>query len=343
MFNYIFRNFGHRILFAILLAWPASLLLEIIFSLQYEKYIIYQDLSSYLYTVLAIYLFSEAVMLLNQLLDRKFHWHQSPVRRLSWQFLIQFLVALAIVTGGRVMVMLIFGTTTYILLIDEITIAMLTFFLVLILNMVDFGIVMLNQWRYSLAEVEKYKKESAEFEFEMLRAQVNPHFLFNSLNTLSSLIYEDPDRASDFIRKLSDVYRHVLDNRKKELIQLTDEIDFVKAYIYLLELRFSEKLNVSISMKPELSQRMIAPLTLQMLLENAVKHNVVSADKPLKIEIYDEDDYIVIRNVLQLKKEKTGSTGMGLQNIRSRYEVICDRPVIILEDNGTFTVKVPLI
>jgi len=230
-----------------------------------------------------------------------------------------------------------------ILLSDEITVSLLTISIILVLNVVDFGAILIDQWRYSLAEAEKYRKESAEFEFEMLRAQVNPHFLFNSLNTLSSLVYEDQDKAAVFIRKLSDVYRHVLDNRKKDLITLGEEIGFIKSYIYLLELRFGQKFQAAIQVDKEVYSSLIAPLTLQMLLENVVKHNVVSSKMPLPVVIRNEHDIIIVENKLQKKRDAGKSTGMGLQNIRNRYVAFTEKPIIVTEEDNRFIVKIPLI
>jgi LytS/YehU family sensor histidine kinase len=208
---------------------------------------------------------------------------------------------------------------------------------------VDFGIVLLREWRDSLAQAEQYKKESAEFEFEMLQAQINPHFLFNSLNTLSSLVYEDADRSAEFIRKLSDVYRHVLDSRQKEVIPVREELAFIRSYIFLLELRFEKKLSVELEIDEDLLDKKIAPLSLQLLIENAVKHNVVSDKRPLKIRIYNDNMHLVVENPMQVKANKEKSNGMGLKNITSRYLALSGKEVEISTENNYFTVKIPII
>jgi LytS/YehU family sensor histidine kinase len=204
-------------------------------------------------------------------------------------------------------------------------------------------VFLLEKWRFSLAELERFKKENAEFQFESLRSQVNPHFLFNSLNTLASLIYSDKEKAEIFIRELSDVYRYVLDNRGKEIVPFSRELEVARSYLYLLSLRFEQNMVVEWKIKPGTEKMMIAPLTLQLLIENAVKHNVISKKKPLTIQISAENSQLVVKNNLQRKEIKEYSSQLGLKNIQSRYAFLNSGEVEITETNSEFIVKVPLI
>jgi LytS/YehU family sensor histidine kinase len=199
-----------------------------------------------------------------------------------------------------------------------------------------------ERYRKSLAEVERFRKENAEYQFEMLKLQLNPHFLFNSLNTLSSLVHEDRDNAAEFIRRLSDVYRYVLQNRSKELVTLKEEMDFIRAFAFLQELRFRGMIFFHIDIKNDVLERRIAPMTLQLLIENAVKHNVASMKTPLNIKIISLENRISVVNNIQLKNEFPG-TGVGLKNISSRYAFLSDRKVEIIKDEHKFEVIVPLI
>ncbi len=343
MFKIVLNNFIKRLTYAIVIALAGAFLLEIIFKLQYRNFLLFQSLEWYIASIILAILFIETVNQLNKILDRSAAWDARPVKRLYFQILSYSLIGLLVFTGLRLLYINIFATQQFTLLSDELTIAAFVIFMILILNIFDFGLVLLNQWRNSLARAEQYKKESAEFEFEMLQAQINPHFLFNSLNTLSSLVYEDADRSAEFIRKLSDVYRHVLDSRQKELIKISEELTFIESFIFLLELRFEKKLKIEVQLTKDLPDKKIAPLTLQMLIENAVKHNIVSDKKPLEIKIYNDDNYIIVENPLQLKAQKEKSSQMGLRNIASRYKVLCGKEVIIHEDKDKFTVKVPII
>jgi LytS/YehU family sensor histidine kinase len=211
------------------------------------------------------------------------------------------------------------------------------------ITIIDLGIFLLEKWRFSLAELERFKKENAEFQFESLRNQVNPHFLFNSLNTLSSLIFQDQEKAGSFVRELSDVYRYILENRDRELVSLKKELEILKSYIYLILLRFEQNLSVKIDIPNRLDNLLIPPLTLQMLVENATKHNIISKRKPLKIQIFSADDYLVVSNNLQQKETRTYSSKLGLENIKSRYNYLTDKAVEITDGPDNYIVKIPLI
>jgi sensor histidine kinase YesM len=199
----------------------------------------------------------------------------------------------------------------------------------------------LYHWRNTAIDAEKLQKESIAAKYESLKNQVNPHFLFNSFNALSNLVYEDQDKAVKFIKQLSNVYRYVLDTRDKELVTLEEETSFLNAYLYLQQIRFGTKLHIDIQLNDV--QSMVAPLALQMLLENAIKHNIVSEEDPLTIRIFAEEGYIVVENNLQLKTVlQEESNGIGLENICRRYEFLTDRKVIV-ERADTFIVKLPII
>jgi len=343
MFKLILNSIGKRLIFSIMLAIGGAILLEVIFRLQYRNYEMFQNVGKYLLAVILVIIFTESVNLIAKILDKRAPWETRPLFRLKLQILTFFLAGLIIFTALRLLIVFIFSVRQFILLPDEITIIVFVLCVILVLNVIDFGFMLLSQWRNSLALAEKYKKESAEFEFEMLQAQINPHFLFNSLNTLSSLVYEDADRSAEFIRKLSDVYRHVLDTRQKEMVTIDEELSFIGSFIFLLELRFDKKLRIEVNIDEKILNRMIAPLTLQMLIENAVKHNIVSDKKPLEILIFNNDEYIIVENQLQPKSMQEKGSGMGLRNISSRYQALCGMEIIISNKNNKFTVKVPII
>jgi len=179
------------------------------------------------------------------------------------------------------------------------------------------------------------------YKYDSLRNQINPHFLFNSLNVLSDLVIEDQKLAVKFIRQLSLLYRYVLDSSQKELISVQEEFTFIESYKFLLETRFEKGLEIQL---PEQSNnRWVVPLSVQLLLENAVKHNVVSESKPLSILITYEDDYLIVKNNFQPKETGERSSGKGLDNIIARYHFFTKQPVIITQDSENFTVKIPLL
>jgi two-component system, LytTR family, sensor kinase len=205
------------------------------------------------------------------------------------------------------------------------------------------SIYFMNELRKSVEEKEMLKRESLKAQLDALRTQVNPHFLFNNLNTLSSVIPEDPKRAVDFVQQLSKVYRHILEVKDEQTIRLKDELDVMKAYAFLLQTRFGTNLDITIDVADEKLERMVVPLSLQILMENAIKHNIVSSDKPLKIEVFAQNGKLVISNNLQKKNQVNESTGIGLDNIRNRYRLLSEKQVEVTEGNGNFTVSIPLI
>lgn len=210
----------------------------------------------------------------------------------------------------------------------------------LIISIFLHGRAFLIEWRQTIIKAERFERESLKSKYESLKNQVNPHFLFNSLNALSSLVYDDQEKAVEFIRKLAQVYRYVLDKKDMELVSLNDELTFLKNYIFLQKIRFGENLRLELDVKSE--EGMVPPIALQTLVENAIKHNVVSEKKPLTISIEVGKEICVVRNNIQEKLEKD-STGIGLSNLRSRYDFLSDRQIEIENSNNEFIVKVPIL
>jgi len=205
------------------------------------------------------------------------------------------------------------------------------------------SIFFMHQLRKSVQETEKLKRESLNAELNALKTQVNPHFLFNNLNTLSSIIPENPDMAVEFVQQLSKVYRHILEVQDEQSIPLKDELDVLRAYAFLLQTRFGDNLDITIDVPEEKLKKKIVPLSLQMLMENAIKHNIVSSDKPLKVNVFAENGNLVVSNNLQKKKQVNESTGIGLDNIRNRCKLLGNGEVEVTESGTSFTVSIPLI
>ncbi len=201
----------------------------------------------------------------------------------------------------------------------------------------------LYAYRQIAVNAEKLQTETITSRFEALKSQVNPHFLFNSLNSLSDLVYEDADLAAKFIKQLSQVYRYVLDSREKDLVPLEEELKFLNSYLFLQKIRFDDKLRFEIDL-PNAAQFQIPPVSLQILAENAMKHNIVSQEDPLHISIYEEENFLIFRNNLQKKTVlKEESSGIGLANIEARFEILSHQKPLVEEAGGYFTVKLPLI
>ncbi|WP_143083959.1 sensor histidine kinase [Flexibacter flexilis] len=301
-------------------------------------------LAAYFWVILLTFLVMVGLRTINDHLDKRMAWNANPVRRLIVQQLMDISYILFCVSVVRNLFNWYCVGQTFISLRDEIVVAAVSVTLTMIVVGIDMGVFLLKRWRDSVSELERFKKENIEFQFEMLKNQVNPHFLFNSLNTLSSLIFADQETAAQFVRQLAKVYRYVLENRDKELITMAEEMMFLASYRYLVEMRFAPNLHFDVDIPDSYKNAQIMPMTLQMLIENAIKHNILSQKKPLTIHLrVTEDHFLEVINNLQPKSTKEYSSGLGLKNITNRYAYLTDRPVCVSQSREEFRVLVPLI
>jgi two-component system, LytTR family, sensor kinase len=200
-----------------------------------------------------------------------------------------------------------------------------------------------RHWAKAVTEAAELQQRNIEAQLDSLKSQVSPHFLFNSLNSLSSLIQLDPAQAVIFVHKLSGVYRYLLQSKDRNLIKIKDEFEFLQSYLHLLQTRFGNALHYTLRIDPAYEQHLIPPFTLQLLVENAVKHNIVAADHPLFVEVYNTGERLVVKNNLQKRKTLVASTGIGLINIIQKYALLTDAEVEITETSDTFVVSLPLL
>jgi two-component system LytT family sensor kinase len=210
-----------------------------------------------------------------------------------------------------------------------------------------------RKWRENMVETAELRKEQVERQLEVLKSQINPHFLFNSLNTLSSLIQIDPQKADTFLEELATVYRYLLRKNSAELCNLEDELNFIKAYFHLLKTRYGENIQLQVCVAETMLKHQIPPLTLQLLVENAVKHNIISSGKPLIIKVYihpaqlskfhTATTKLIVENNLQQKKNTIPSTKVGLNNILTKYRLLGFDSIEITQTEDSFRVVLPLI
>lgn len=334
-----------RWLSILFLGFGIRLTVDLILGLIYKNYEIEWSAIEYLKAIGLAYLLLEGTRWINRRLDEKIPWEGNAFLRFGSQLVSNVIFVAIILLSLRLIFFYLFNESAFIRWSDELILLLVAIAIIFIILVIEVGQFFLKRWRVSLLELERFKKENIEFQFEMLKAQVNPHFLFNSLNTLSSLIFSSQEKASFFLRELAQVYRNVIKNREKEVISLQQELSTTEAYLKLMELRFENGLQINIEVDDDDEDRyFIPPMILQMLIENAIKHNVASQKRPLIIDIYIEnDEFLVVRNVLQ-KKSSTGySSKIGLSNIIRRYAYLIDKEVIIERDEKYFTVKVPLL
>lgn len=221
------------------------------------------------------------------------------------------------------------------------------YYVAFIISIVVTGIFYLVYY-YRYVQERKVKEQkiiagTASAQFDALKNQLDPHFLFNSLNVLTSLIEENPEAATGFTTALSKVYRYVLEQKNKELVTIEEELKFAKIYMSLIKMRFEDSIVFTTPEDISNPEAKVVPLSLQLLLENAVKHNQVTPSRKLHISIHEESGNLIIKNNVQPKNVVKGGSGVGLQNIRRRYQLLTDRPVTIQQNEKEFVVAIPLL
>lgn len=272
-------------------------------------------------------------------LDQKISWQEKPVQRLALGFF-----AMIVYSLGSVYFLVFFYRWVLKFNVGDDLGGMLysTLIITTLISMFMTSRSFLLNWKEAAVDAERLKKESVEAQYNSLRNQVNPHFLFNSLNALTNLVYQNQDQAVKFIKQLSEVYRYVLDTRNREVVALVEEVKFLDSYIFLQKIRFGNKLQIDMKLGGVSS--MVAPLALQMLVENAIKHNVISEEHPLLVKVYERLGYLVVENNLQRKAIlDEDSSGLGLENIKKRYEFLSDKSVEATESDSSFIVKLPIL
>jgi len=205
------------------------------------------------------------------------------------------------------------------------------------------GIFSFQLYKQSLIKNEELEKKNTQAQLDTLRNQVNPHFLFNSLNTLISIIPDNSETAVNFTEKLSSVYRYILEIRDKEIITLKEELECIEAYRFLLSIRFGKHIQFKFENLEDTSGKLIVPLSIQMLVENAIKHNIISKAKPLTITIKIENDKLLVCNNLQLKTSPIDSTGVGIKNIEQRYHLLVNKDISVQQTDDEFCVQLPIL
>lgn len=205
------------------------------------------------------------------------------------------------------------------------------------------AIVWFKRSQQSLIVAERLERENSQIRFETLKSQLNPHFLFNSLNVLSSLIKKDSEKAQSFIDEFSSVYRYTLDVIEKPVVELREEIDFAKSFLFLQKIRFDNAVDMEINVDASKLNYLVPPLAVQTLLENAFKHNKATVENPLKIKIYNENDWLVVVNNLQPKIKGADSKGVGLNNLNKRYELLGEGLPQYSVTEKEYIARIPLI
>lgn len=276
-------------------------------------------------------------------LDERISWRENSIKRViigSLAIIVYAVIAYLVVQ--IIMYRIVYGglpENQLVWILRSSYIAIVASFAICIISA---AIGFLRSWKESALESERIKAEMLRYKYESLQNQINPHFLFNSFNVLSDLVYEDQKKAVDFIGQLSQLFRYVLESRDRELVPVAEELEFISSFAFLLQTRFEDKLNIEVDVDSETDEVMV-PMTLQLLIENCVKHNEISASKPLSIKVYRDESMIYVANNRQPKLPEESSTGKGLNNLMQQYGFFTERQIIVSETRDDFVVKVPVI
>ncbi|UII32434.1 histidine kinase [Fulvivirga ulvae] len=294
--------------------------------------------------IIAVFIYKTDVFL-----NRRLPWQEHLSARLMIGLLKNLLISIgAIFLSGSILAVIEFDGFDFdflwVLYSDtSIKLIIITLIAIVVYSLIYFALFSYNQYAVVHINAVKNQRKQLKLQFDALKSQLSPHYLFNSLNTISSLVFRDPYLAEDFIRRLAATYQYILDNNQRQYVTLQEEIDFVKSYNYLLKVRFENSLHLDINLPPNIMGTKMPPLTLQMLVENAIKHNVITRDQPMNIYISAIDNTdIKVTNTKTRVPAHINSFHVGLDNIKKRYRYFTHKDIRI-EDGSKFTVKLPVI
>ena len=323
------------------------------FITRYRQMSVYEILEEAVLIFLQSWAFIEASVYISRFLDKKLPWNNAPMQRV----LVQLILVIFVVTPVLYLQQLYYETEYGEPENTEQVISIWQFFLVgvivsIFVSTFHTGYALLEYWKKSMSETAELRIKALELkevamqsELQSLKLQLDPHFMFNNFSTLSALINEDKELASHFLDNLSQVNRYMVINLKKNLVSLQEEINFVKSYSYLIHIRHGENVKIEMEIPDAFINRYIPPISLQLLIENAIKHNRATGAMPLLISVHidKKTDFLWVKNNLQRIANPLPTTGLGLNNIINRYEILSDKVPVIKETSNSFEVGLPLL
>lgn len=339
MHNY--NNRKNRLLISFILGTPSYAVFALIRNFPFSNITYYAFLEYGLTASVAFFVIFELQQLQSKYLNVRVPWESQTRFRLAIELVSNLLITSVVTFLAYAFLYSVIWEMKLFLPSIFLYISLVYFVSLSFIAFVNVAPLIAN-WKASLVKAELLEKQTAEAKLEALRVQLSPHFFFNNLSILNGLVEQHPTRAKGFIAKLSDVFRYILAHKNDELVTLTEELKFIHDYVFLLKSRFEEKIMCEIDVLND-KDFLIPPVTLQQLIENAVKHNEASYNKPLAIQLFLEGEYLVVTNTIQKIKMTVSSSGIGLENIKQRFALLTDREVLFSTENGLFTVKLPLL
>jgi two-component system LytT family sensor kinase len=313
-----------------------------LFAIPREIWSLETVLRNCMFSVLIGYPAWKGMVWITLLLERRIPWLKFPIKRMVYQLVsLTLFFGLVIFLGFFLWVKLSNGISFRMIIDDAIPSLKVAFIFMFLSLLVGNMILFFKNWKAATIQQEELKRAHLALQYQSLKDQVRPHFLFNSLSSLATLINTDQEKATQFVHKLSDVYRYVLEQRENELVPLKDDLKFMEDYIFLQKIRFGENLQVRTDLDLD-GNRMVIPLSLQMLVDNAIKHNEISSDHPLVITITSTGNgHVIVKNNLQRKEISENSLGTGLENLRKQIGYYSDDPLLVQEEAEAFIVRMP--
>lgn len=337
----------YRLIGSVIMGMTGLFLVYIVYDIANNRIVNFENYTDWSVNVAAIIAFIgfyQVIILVNKRLDKYRNWLDDTKKRFILQFTVDFfLVILISIPVGWLISGSLAADKKVDYFEDALIIGGVSAFIMLLLVFLELTVFFLTEWKDTHVLVERFRKKNLEYRFDRLKEQLNPHFLFNNLNTLYGLIGENPEQASKFVVELADIYRYVLKNKDEEVVWLKDELDFTRSYIFLISNRFFNSIRFEVDLPDTLLNSKIPPLTLQMLIENAIKHNSFDKSNPLEIKIYELHNRIVVENKLQPVVHKEETRLIGLRNLKERYLFLSGQEVEVKKTETRFTVSLPLI
>lgn len=294
------------------------------------------------------FLISESSIYINSRFNNYLSWIERPIMRMTLQSLVHTLITLLIILMEILLSYFVFGDKNWEPSRENITgfwqWIIVSVFIALMISGINTVNYLISNWKKTALEAAEYKQAAVEAELQALKLQVDPHFVFNNLSVLSELILEDQQLGYDYAENFSKVYRYLLLNAKRDLITLEEELKFVRSYMFLINSRVGKGVHFQMSIHKDYLKMLVPPLTMQILIENALKHNKTVKSNPLVISIRaSEGEELLVSNTMAPLDKQVVSSGIGLNNIINRYKLLSDKIPVIVKEEGTFLVRIPLL
>ncbi len=308
----------------------------------------WRHILSFLFQCIILSGFWHMIRFINKVLNKVYPFDKGPLKRMGLQNIVTIIVVSPFIFGS----LYLSNGRRPDFINDQFlaTVMLMVFVVLLMFNFAFYSFHFFEHWQVTVdekanleIETAQLEKEKAEVQYHQLKNQVNPHYLFNTLTSLDGLIHTNPELASEFVQHMAKVYRYVLQHKESEVVNVYEELEFIEHYIELLQIRYGKGIVIHTKVSEDAQDKGIVMVTLQMLIDNAIKHNSVQASAPLKIVIWDGADYLIVHNNKQVRKQIETSNGTGLNQLRELYGYLTDKEIIIEDKDDHYTIKIPLL